>query len=347
MIHRGAHCHRQRNGKCYRADTENQQQRRTDQQERLTFGRLVIEILEFTELGVGFSGAFGNRIGVRKPRSGGSLQRVGLSQQCGAGFEIGFLRRGQRGTAGQCQLGLVRGIHWQRDRITQRLGQIGNVGVQPQQEHAVGGVFLALERIDQIGQHPRGDSRDQRLTGQADYRTVGGIDHRQRRGLRLDHQQRRLVISGDTAGGLGQGSSGMQRREEFDAVDPAACQGVTQFGGLGVVAPHHTGGHQIVATVEHSVAGTHDRREHLFGSCSLTLGNNDGVGVDDPAVRARSLDQHQAGSRRCHRDTQHDVHVRSSATYRHGHTNKRAKAVKKFESLPIMYRAGALPRYPS
>ncbi|SKV89757.1 Uncharacterised protein [Mycobacteroides abscessus subsp. massiliense] len=102
-----------------------------------------------------------------------------------------------------------------------------------------------------------------------------------------------------------------------------------------------------MAAVEHAVPGADDRGKNLFGGGAFAVGNDDGVGVDDPAVGARALDQHQPGSRRCHRDTKYDVHVRSSATYRDGHPNKRAEAVKKFELLPIVYRCGAFPRYPS
>ena len=122
-----------------------------------------------------------------------------------------------------------------------------------------------------------------------------------------EHQGGAVVAEGE-ADRLRQCASGVQWGNQDHVVDIVGPQHFPQFPGRPVVGPRHTGRLQSVAALGHALPGSDDRRNHPLNRPGV-----DPMVVDGDPVRLVAFHEDEETRRRCHRHTEYDVHVASTA----------------------------------
>src|SRR5271163_1122874 len=141
-------------------------------------------------------------------------------------------------------------------------------------------------------------------------RPIGAIDDRQRRGIGLDEQQRRLGIVSFVADRLSQCGRGQKGRDQHHILDLVGGQRIAQRGGIDGIRPGDSRRRQLVAARGCALPGPQDRRDHLVGwaNCRILLrGNVEIVFIDGGASTIFTFDQHHPDRRRRHRHTKYGV----------------------------------------
>src|SRR5580693_2009536 len=142
-------------------------------------------------------------------------------------------------------------------------------------------------------------------------RPVRGVDNRQRRGIGLDEQQRRLGIVSFVADRLSQCGRGQKGRDQHHILDLVGNQRITQHRGLDGICPGDSSRRQLVAARGCALAGPQDRRDHLVGwaDCRILLrGNVELVFIDGGTIAILTFDQHHPDRSRRHRHTKYGFH---------------------------------------
>ncbi|CAM3549532.1 hypothetical protein MYCO108962_24845 [Mycobacterium colombiense] len=257
------------------------------------------------------------RHGQRVDRPGAGILRVGQGR--GGGREQRCVRRRQRRAAGQGRVRFLgRGQRQGGRRLEGGLDQ-RDVDAGADDEHGV------RARLQVLGAgHHRGQLGDRRLVivGQdlplhIGNGSVRAVDHRQRRGVGLDVEQRGLRVVGLVADRLGQRRRGQEGRDEHHIFDLVGGQLVAQRGGLDRVRERDTGRRELVAALCCALTGPQDGRDYLvrggYRCCICVSGDVEIVFINRRAVAVFPLDQHHPDCRRGHRHTKYGVQSSSNS----------------------------------
>ncbi len=136
-------------------------------------------------------------------------------------------------------------------------------------------------------------------------RSVGGVDNGQRRGGRLDEQQRGTGAIGRAADRLSQRGRGRKRRDQHDVLDLVCCQGITQGGRLDLISPGHSARTQLIAALSRTLPSRENGRDHLIcrSDGRRLTGDVEVILIDGDSAGAFTFYQHHADCLRCHRHT--------------------------------------------
>lgn len=148
-------------------------------------------------------------------------------------------------------------------------------------------------------------------------RPVGGVDHSQRRGVRLDEQQCGVGAIGCAADRLSQRGRGHKRRDQHHVFDLVGRQRITENVGFDGVRPGHTARLQLVAALCRAFPGAEDGRNHLIcrSGRGQLRGDVEVILIDGDPAGAFTFYQHHADCLWRHAHTKYDVH-RSSELFR-------------------------------
>jgi hypothetical protein len=97
-----------------------------------------------------------------------------------------------------------------------------------------------------------------------DDRTVGTVNDSQRRGGRLDEQQRGARAIGRAADRLSQRRRSHKRRDQHDVLNLACRQRITESGRLDLISPGHPARSQLIATFSRAFPSPENGRDHLI-----------------------------------------------------------------------------------
>ncbi len=164
----------------------------------------------------------------------------------------------------------------------------GDVHSGAEDEHAVRRGFGGVHRGGHIGEHGHGVGAVQGPARHLDHRSVVGLHHRQRRGVTVDEQQCRGVITDRATDRLGQRCGGVPFGDQHDVVDAVRGQRVAQGGRVRMVGPGDADRLQMVPTGGGAFLGSEDGGDDLIGRTDgcriINRGDVEDVMIDGNSV---------------------------------------------------------------
>ena len=225
------------------------------------------------------------------------------------GLKAGRIDRSQGRTAGQCQRGVVGGVHREGGACGESGLQCHGIDAGTDHEHCLrrnGQTFQSGHHVLHLGRRIGGV---QASAVYPHHRPVGDAHDRHRGGIAFEEHQGDVLTTEGLTDRLRQCARRVQFRDQDDIVNVVGPQGFLQLRRIAVVRPCHTGGNDSMRTIGDTNPGAEDPREDVF--VGSTGDGGDAMLIDGCAVGVRTFDQHHSNSRGCHRHTEYDVHVPS------------------------------------